>query len=171
MTNQEPHKTLCIVLLSSLIAYAAVAMILAPSLISVIAQREDATFVLIQNVFFFIILFLLFLLPASYVYWRYRIDVRVLGPEPAAAEPGDQLILTVATGFPSHTSPKGALVEAFLGPLSVATEKLEGSPTKLTLTIPELQPGYHKVTIRVTKMGCFSGTSDYELLIAPQQSA
>lgn len=170
MSNQEPHKTLCIVLFTSIILYAAVTIILAPSLISVIAQREDATFILIQNVFFFILLFLVFLLPASYVYWRYRIDVRVLGPEPAAAEPGDQLTLTIVTGFPSHTSSKGALVEAFLRSLSVATQKLEGSPTQLTLTVPELQPGYHKIKIRVTKIGCFSGASDYELLVTPHQS-
>jgi hypothetical protein len=169
MTDEAPQKTLCIVLLTSIIVYAAVIIALAPALFSVIVTRDDAATILMQNVFFFVLLFLIFLLPASYVYWRYRIDVRILGPEPAAAEPGDQITLTIAIGFPSHTSSKGALVEASLGSLSVATQKLESSPTQLTLTVPELQPGYHKIIVRVTKIGCFSGSGSYELLIAPNQ--
>jgi len=167
MTNEEPGKTLFIVLFFSMILYAAIAIILVPTLIPFIAEREAASFVIIQNAFFFILLFLIFLLPASYVYWRNRIDVRVLGPELALAEPGDQLALTITTSFPSHISSKGALVEAFVKSLSVVTEKLEGSPTNLSIAVPELPPGYYKIIVRVTKMGCFSGSGSYELLITP----
>ena len=116
-------------------------------------------------------LLLLFLLPSSFIYWRHRIDVKVLGPEPAAAEPGDEITLTVAVGFPGEVSPKGAVLEAFFGDLVVAIQKIEGSPLDLSLQIPDINPGYHRITIRVSQDGFFSATNAYELLIVPGEAS
>lgn len=120
-----------------------------------------------QGVLIYFFLFLLFLLPSSYVYWSHRIEVKVLGSEPSAAEPGDELDLTVVIGLPGRASPKGAVLEAFLGELNIAARKVEGNPTQLRIHIPDVSPGYHKVFVRVLQEGYFTGSSSYELLIAP----
>jgi hypothetical protein len=124
----------------------------------------------LQGAFVYLILLLVFLLPASYVYWNYRIDVKVLGPELAAAEPGEELQLTVAVGLPGSAHPKHAVLEAFLGNLNILTQKLESSPTELSLRIPDVLPGYRKIIIQVTQEGYFKGTSSYELLIVTGES-
>lgn len=113
-----------------------------------------------------VLLLLVFLLPTSYIYWQNHIDVRLIGPEPAVAEPGEKLTLTVVTGLPKNAPLKGVLLEVFFGSQTVTVEKIEVSPYELTLDIPHLRPGYHKVAVRARKLGYFDGTSDYELLIA-----
>ncbi len=126
-------------------------------------------FILIQAFFSLVVLVLLllvFLLPASYIYWQNHIDVRVIGPDPAVAEPGEKLTLTVVTGLPKNAPLKGVLLEVFFGSQTIAVEKIERSPYELILVTPDLRPGYHKVTVRARKLGYFDGTSDYELLVA-----
>ncbi len=166
MTERNPRSTLTIVLCGSLIVYISLAIILLPFIAPTIIIRGDLIIAVLQGAFVYLILLLIFLLPSSYVYWSHRIDVKVLGPEPAAAEPGDEIKLTVAIGFPGNGPPKNALLEAFLGNLNITTQKLQSSPTELGLRIPEVSPGYHKITIQVTHEGYFKGTSSYELLIA-----
>ncbi|MFW9830556.1 MAG: hypothetical protein ACFFD8_02140 [Candidatus Thorarchaeota archaeon] len=144
-----------------------VAILIFPVISPAIIFRDDLIIAVLQSALIYFFLLLLFLLPTSYVYWRYRIDVKVLGPEPAAAEPGDDIDLTVAVGIPQNASLKGALLEAFIGNLNIATQKLEASPTHLRVTIPALSPGYHKITVKVTKEGYFQSSNAYELLIAP----
>jgi hypothetical protein len=146
--------------------YAAVAILLLPFITPTIIIREDLIIAVLQGVLVYLVLFLVFLLPASYVYWNHRIDVKVLGPELSAAEPGEELKLTVAVGFPRNEPLKNAVLEAFLGTLNVATQKLESSPTELNLRIPDISAGYHTITIQVTRDGYFKGTGSYELLIA-----
>ena len=173
MTDRNPRSTFTIVLCGSLVVYIAVAIILLPFIAPTIVIREDLILAVLQGAFVYLILLLVFLLPTSYVYWNHRIDVKVLGPEIAAAEPGEELQLTVAVGFPGNTHPKHAVLEAFLGNLNVSTQKLESSPTELSLRIPDVNPGYHTVTIQVTQDGYFKGTSTYELLIVtgePEQT-
>jgi hypothetical protein len=113
-----------------------------------------------------VLLLLVFLLPASYIYWQNRIDVQLIGPEPAVAEPGEKIKLTVVTGLPKNAPLKGVLLEVFLGPRTYTVEKIDTSPFELTVDIPVIRPGYHKVSVRAKKLGYFDGTSDYELLIA-----
>jgi hypothetical protein len=155
------------VLCGSLVVYGAVAILLLPFIAPSIVVRDDLIIAVLQGALVYLVLFLLFLLPASYVYWSHRIDVKVLGPELAAAEPGEELKLTVAVGFPKNEPPKNAVLEAFLGNLNIATQKLEISPTELQLRIPDVSSGYHTITIQVTRDGYFKGTGSYELLIAP----
>jgi len=173
VTDRNPRSTFTIVLCGSLVVYIAVAIILLPFITPTIVFREDLILAVLQGALVYLILLLIFLLPASYVYWNHRIDVKVLGPEIAAAEPGEELHLTVAVGFPGNAHPKHAVLEAFLGNLNVSTQKLESSPTELSLRIPDVHPGYHTVTIQVTQEGYFKGTSTYELLIVtgePEQT-
>jgi hypothetical protein len=118
-----------------------------------------------------VVLLLIFLLPASYIYWQNHIDVRVIGPEPAVAEPGENLTLTVVTGLPKNAPLKGVLLEVRLGSQIVAVEKIEVSPFELTMEVPLLRPGYHRVGVRARKLGYFDGTSDYELLVAQGEVA
>jgi hypothetical protein len=73
-------------------------------------------------------------------------------------------------GFPKREPPKNAVLEAFLGSLSITTQKLESSPTELHLRIPDISSGYHTITIQVTRDGYFKGTGSYELLIATSDS-
>ncbi len=113
-----------------------------------------------------VVLLLVFLLPASYVYWQNHIDVRLIGPEPAVAEPGEELALTVVTGLPKGAPLKGVLLEVYFGSQTIAVKKIESSPFELTLEVPHLRPGYHKVNVRARKLGYFDGNSDYELLVA-----
>jgi hypothetical protein len=167
VTPDNPRNLLLTVLCGSLIVYAAVAIILIPVLSPLILVREDLMVAMFQGALVYVILFLLFLLPTSYVYWRHRIDVKVLGPDPAAAEPEDDINLTVAIGFPRDVSPKGAILEAFLGDIVIAAQKVESSPTQLPFKVPDMPPGYYKVVVRVSQEGYFSGSSSYELLIAP----
>ncbi len=166
MTDRNPRSTLTIVLCGSLIVYVAVAIILLPFIAPTIIIRDDLIVAVLQGAFAYLVLLLVFLLPASYVYWSHRIDVKVLDPELAAAEPGEDIKLTVAVGFPGNEPPKNAVLEAFLGNLNITTQKLESSPTELHLRIPVVSPGYHTITIQVTQEGYFKGTSSYELLIA-----
>lgn len=166
VTDRNPRSTLTIVLFGSLVVYIAVAIILLPFIVPTIITRDDLSIAVLQGILVYLILLLLFLLPASYVYWNHRIEVKVLAPELEAAEPGEELKLTVAVGFPGDEIPKGAVLEAFLGSLNVSTQKLESSPTELHLRIPEISSGYHKITILVTQQGYFQGRSSYELLIA-----
>ncbi|MFX0169130.1 MAG: hypothetical protein ACFE89_07170 [Candidatus Hodarchaeota archaeon] len=167
MSAENPRTTLCIVLFASLLVYTMIAMLLLPLITPLIITREDAMTAIFQSSLMYFFLFLVFLLPSSFVYWRHRIDVKVLGPEPAAVEPGDEITLTVAVGLPGDTSPKGAVLEAFLGELIIATQKVERSPVYLSLQVPEITPGYHKVIVRVSQEGYFSASNAYELLIAP----
>ena len=167
MTNDTPRNLLLVVLCGSLIVYAAIAILLIPVLTPLIVVREDLITALFQGALVYTFLFLLFLLPSSFIYWRYRIDVKVIGPEPAAAEPEDEITLTVVIGLPGNASPKGAVLEAFLGDLVIATQKVEVSPTQLPLKVPDITPGYHNFVVKVSQLGYFSGSSSYELLIAP----
>lgn len=167
MTNDNPRNLLLVVLCGSLIVYTAIAILLIPVLTPLIVIREDLIIAIFQGALVYTFLFLLFLLPSSFVYWRYRIDVKVLGPEPAAAEPEEEITLTVVVGLPGDTSPKGAILEAFLGDLIIAAQKVEASPTQLPLKVPDISPGYHKIVVKVSQVGYFSASSSYELLIAP----
>ena len=167
MTDRNPRSTLTIVLCGSIIVYVAVAIIILPFIAPAIIIRGDLIIAILQGVFVYLILFLVFLLPASYVYWSHRIEVKVLGPELAVAEPGENLKLTVVVGFPRNEHPKSAVLEAFLDNLNIATQKLESSPTELSLQIPEVAPGYHTISIQITQEGYFNGRHSYELLIAP----
>lgn len=166
VTDRNPRSTLTVVLCGSLIVYGAVAILLLPFLAPTIIGREDIIIAVLQGALVYLVLFLLFLLPASYVYWSHRIDVKVLGPDLGVAEPGEELKLTVAVGFPRNEPPKNAVLEGFLGNLNIATQKLESSPTELHLRIPDVSPGYHTITIQVTREGYFKGTGSYEILIA-----
>lgn len=167
MTNDNPRNLLLVVFCGSLIVYIAIAILLIPVLTPLIVAREDLITALFQGALVYTFLFLLFLLPSSFIYWRYRIDVKVIGPEPAAAEPEDEITLTVVIGLPGNASPKGAVLEAFLGDLVVAAQKVEASPTQLPLKVPDILPGYHNFEVKVSQLGYFSGSSSYELLIAP----
>ena len=167
MTDRNPRTTLSIVLCGSLLVYMMVAVLILPFISPAIIVREDFMIAIIQGALVYLFLLLLFLLPASFVYWRYRIDVKVIGPEPAAAEPEDEITLTVVIGLPGNASPKGAVLEAFLGDLVIATQKVEVSPTQLPLKVPDITPGYHNFVVKVSQLGYFSGSSSYELLIAP----
>ena len=167
MSSENPRKTLSIVLFSSLIVYGMISILILPILTPIIVTREDLVNVFFQVSLIYVFLLLLFLLPSSFVYWRHRIDVKVIGPEPAVAEPSDEVSLTVVVGFPGEATPKGAVLEAFLGDLVVATQKIEESPVNLVLQIPEINPGYHKIIVRVSREGYFTATNAYELLIAP----
>lgn len=167
MTNDNPRNLLLVVFCGSLIVYIAIAILLIPVLTPLIVVREDLITALFQGALVYTFLFLLFLLPSSFIYWRYRIDVKVIGPEPAAAEPEDEITLTVVIGLPGNASPKGAVLEAFLGDLVVAAQKVEASPTQLPLKVPDILPGYHNFEVKVSQLGYFSGSSSYELLIAP----
>jgi len=167
MSSENPRRTLSIVLFSSLVVYGMLSILILPVVSPIIVTRNDLPNALFQVSLVYVFLLLLFLLPSSFVYWRHRIDVKVLGPEPAAAEPGDEIALTVVVGFPGEVSPKGAVLEAFLSDLAVATQKIESSPVNLVLQLPEINPGYHKITIRVSQDGYFTATNAYELLIAP----
>ena len=167
MLRENPRTTLGIVLISSLLVYGMIALLILPLITPQFVTRDDLITVLLQVSLIYFFMLLVFLLPSSVVYWRHRIDVKILGPEPAAAEPGDEITLTVAVGLPGEVSPKGAVLEAFFGDLVVATQKIEQSPVNLSLRIPEVAPGYRKITVRVTQDGYFSATNAYELLIAP----
>jgi hypothetical protein len=167
MPRENPRTTLIIVLISSLLVYGMVAVLILPLITPIIITREDLVPALFQVSLIYFFLFLVFLLPTSLVYWRHRIDVKIIGPEPAAAEPGDEITLTVAVGLPGESPPKGAVLEAFFGDLVVATQKVEEGPVNLSLKIPEIDYGYHKITVRITRDGYFSATNAYELLIAP----
>lgn len=167
MTSDNPRNLLLVVLCGSLIVYVAITFLLIPVLTPLIVVREDLMIALFQGALVYTFLFLLFLLPSSFVYWRYRIDVKVIGPEPAAAEPEDEITLTVVIGLPGNASPKGAVLEAFLGDLVIAAQKVEASPTQLSLKVPDISPGYHNFEVKVSQLGYFSGSSSYELLIAP----
>ncbi|MDO8123057.1 MAG: hypothetical protein Q6364_01605 [Candidatus Hermodarchaeota archaeon] len=167
MTNDNPRNLLLVVFCGSLIVYAAIAILLIPVLTPLLVVQENLITALFQGALVYTFLFLLFLLPSSFIYWRYRIDVKVIGPEPAAAEPDDEINLTVVIGLPGNASPKGAVLEAFLGDLVVAAQKVEASPTQLPLKVPDITPGYHKFEVKVSQLGYFSGSSSYELLIAP----
>jgi hypothetical protein len=103
------------------------------------------------------------------VYWSHRIDVKVLGPKLAAAEPGEELKLTVVVGLPRNETLKGALIEAFFDNLNIYTQKLVSSPSEVPLQIPEVSSGYHTITIQVTQEGYFKGTNSYELLVATSE--
>jgi hypothetical protein len=170
VTDRNPRSTFTIVLCGSLAVYIAIAIILLPFIAPTIVVREDLILAVLQGAFVYLILFLLFLLPASYVYWNHRIDVKVLGPEIAAAEPGEELRLTIVVGLPRGAHLKHAVLEAFLGSLNVSTQKVESSPTELSLQIPDVRPGYHTITIQVSQDGYFKGSSSYELLIATGES-
>ncbi len=162
MSSSNPQAKLGVILCCSLSVYAILVFIFLP------------LFTILHAFFGIIVLLLLlliFLLPASYIYWQNHIDVRVIGPEPAVAEPGEKLTLTVVTGLPKNAPLKGVLLEVFFGSKTIAVEKLEISPFELILDIPNLRPGYHKVTVRARKLGYFDGTSDYELLIAQGEVA
>jgi hypothetical protein len=167
VTNDNPRNLLLVVFCGSLIVYTAIAILLLPVLTPLIVVREDLITALFQGALVYTFLFLLFLLPSSFIYWRYRIDVKVIGPEPAAAEPEDEITLTVVIGLPGNASPKGAVLEAFLGDLVIAAQKVEESPTQLPLKVPDITPGYHNFEVKVSQLGYFSGSSSYELLIAP----
>lgn len=167
MTTENPRNLLLVVFSGSLIVYVAITILLIPVLTPLIVVREDLMIALFQGALVYTFLFLLFLLPSSFVYWRYRIDVKVIGPEPAAAEPEDEINLTVVIGLPGNASPKGAVLEAFLGDLVIAAQKVEASPTQLPLKVPDITPGYHNFEVKVSQLGYFSGSSSYELLIAP----
>ncbi len=167
MTNDNPRNLLLVVFCGSLIVYAAIAILLIPVLTPLLVVQENLITALFQGALVYTFLFLFFLLPSSFIYWRYRIDVKVIGPEPAAAEPDDEINLTVVIGLPGNASPKGAVLEAFLGDLVVAAQKVEASPTQLPLKVPDITPGYHKFEVKVSQLGYFSGSSSYELLIAP----
>lgn len=169
MVTENPRNTLIIVFCGSMAVYTAIAVLLLPFLMTLFIQQGDVVISLFQVGLGYLVLFLVLLLPSSYVYWRHRVDVKVLGPEPAVAEPGDEITLMVAIGFPDQASPKGAVLEAFIGNFNVATEKVEGSPTQLNLRVPEINPGYHKISTRVSQEGYFTSTSDYELLIIPPE--
>jgi hypothetical protein len=151
-----------------LVLFVAVASSLAPLFVAVDGQGGGFELALVQLALPLFLLFLVFLLPSSYVYWHYRIHVTVIGPQPGTAEPGDQISLTVAAAFPGAISSKGAVLEASLGDLAVATEKLEGSPTQLTLAVPDLPPGYYILGVQVSRLGCFTGNGSFELLITPR---
>ena len=166
MTNDNPRNLLLVVFCGSLIVYAAIAILLIPVLTPLLVVQENLITALFQGALVYTFLFLFFLLPSSFIYWRYRIDVKVIGPEPAAAEPDDEINLTVVIGLPGNASPKGAVLEAFLGDLVVAAQKVEASPTQLPLKVPDITPGYHKFEVKVSQLGYFSGSSSYELLIA-----
>jgi hypothetical protein len=170
VTDRNPRSTFTIVLCGSLAVYIALAIVLLPFIAPTIVIREDLILAVLQGAFVYLILLLVFLLPASYVYWNHRIDVKVLGPELAAAEPGEDLQLTVAVGLPGSAHPKHAVLEAFLGNLNILTQKLESSPTVLSLRIPDVTPGYHNITIQVTQQGYFKGMGSYEILIATGES-
>jgi hypothetical protein len=167
VTNDNPRNLLLVVFCGSLIVYVAIAILLIPVLTPLIVVREDLITALFQGALVYTFLFLFFLLPSSFIYWRYRIDVKVIGPEPAAAEPEDEITLTVVIGLPGNASPKGAVLEAFLGDLVIAAQKVEASPTQLPLKVPDIPPGYHNFEVKVSQLGYFSGSSSYELLIAP----
>jgi len=167
VTNDNPRNLLLVVFCGSLIVYAAIAILLIPVLTPLLVVQENLITALFQGALVYTFLFLFFLLPSSFIYWRYRIDVKVIGPEPAAAEPDDEINLTVVIGLPGNASPKGAVLEAFLGDLVVAAQKVEASPTQLPLKVPDITPGYHKFEVKVSQLGYFSGSSSYELLIAP----
>lgn len=171
MTNRNPRTTLSIVLCGSLMVYVMVAILILPFISPAIIFREDLIIAVLQGALVYFFLFLIFLLPASFIYWRHRIEVKVLGPDPAAAEPGEDIGLTVVVGLPRNESPKGAVLETFLGDLNITTQKLEESPTQLQVIIPDVSPGYHKITVQVTKDGYFKGSSSYELLIAPGEAS
>lgn len=167
MTVRTPVATLGLVLCTSLVLYAAFGATLVSVFVPVTSQPGGLELALVQLALPLFLLLLVFLLPSSYVYWHHRIHVTVIGSEPEAAEPGDQISLTVAAAFPGAMPIKGAVIEASLGGVAVATEKLEGSPTQLTLAVPNLRPGYYTLDVQVTRLGCFTGKSSYELLIAP----
>jgi hypothetical protein len=167
MAVRNPGATLGVVLLPSLVLFVALVVTIVPLLVAVDERGGGLQLALAQLALPLFLLFLVFLLPSSYVYWQYRIHVTVIGPQPGTAEPGDEISLTIATAFPGVMSSKGAILEASLGNLAVATEKLEASPTKLTLTVPDLPPGYYTLRIQVTRLGCFTGNGSYELLITP----
>jgi len=166
VTNDNPRNLLLVVFCGSLIVYAAIAILLIPVLTPLLVVQENLITALFQGALVYTFLFLFFLLPSSFIYWRYRIDVKVIGPEPAAAEPDDEINLTVVIGLPGNASPKGAVLEAFLGDLVVAAQKVEASPTQLPLKVPDITPGYHTFEVKVSQLGYFSGSSSYELLIA-----
>lgn len=169
VTDRNPRSTLTIVLCGSLIVYVAVAIIILPFIAPSIIVREDLIIAILQGALVYLVLFLVFLLPASYVYWSYRIDVKILGPKLAGAEPGEELKLTVVVGFPRNAPPKGALIEAFFGKLNIYAQKLESSPTEVQIQIPDVSSGYHTITIQVTQEGYFKGTNSYELLVATSE--
>lgn len=162
VNSSNPHGKLGLVLCCSLTLYAMVVFIFVSSFTAMLAYFSVVALVL---------LLLIFLLPSSYIYWSNHIDVHVIGPEPAVAEPGEKLTITVVTGLPRNAPLKGVLLEVFLGSQTIAVEKLETSPFELILDVPKLRPGYHKVTARARKLGYFDGTSDYELLIAQGEAA
>jgi len=166
VTDSNPRSTLTLVICGSLIVYGAVAVLLLPFIAPTIVVRDDLIIAILQGALVYLVLFLLFLLPASYVYWSHRIDVKVLGPELRVAEPGEELKLTVVVGFPKNEIPENAVLEAFLGNLNITIQKIESSPTELHLRIPNVSSGYHNITIQVTRDGYFTGTGSYELLIA-----
>jgi len=167
MTVRNPVATLGVVLCTSLVIYVAVGATLVSVLVPVTSQPSGLELVLAQLALPLFLLLLVFLLPSSYLYWHNRIHVSVIGSQPDAAEPGDQISLTVAAAFPGATPVKGAVLEASLGGVEIATEKLESSPTQLCLAVPNLRPGYYKLDVQVTRLGCFAGKSSYELLITP----
>jgi hypothetical protein len=167
MTVRNPVATLGVVLCTSLVIYVAVGATLVSVFVPVTSQPSGLELALVQLALPLFLLLLIFLLPSSYVYWHNRIHVSVIGSQPDAAEPGDQISLTVAAAFPGATPAKGAVLEASLGGVEVAVEKLEGSPTQLSLAVPNLRPGYYTLDVQVTHLGCFAGKSSYELLVTP----
>lgn len=167
MTTRNPEATLGVVLCTSLVLYVALGASLISVVAPVIGGSSGLELALIQLAVPLFLLLLAFLLPSSYVYWHNRIRVTVIGSEPDVAEPGDQISLTVATGFPGAMAAKGAVLEASLGGIALATEKLEGSPTQLTLVVPNVHPGYYTLDVEVTHLGCFAGKGAYELLVTP----
>jgi hypothetical protein len=164
MPYENPRAALGIVLCSSLIVYVVVAAILFPFLI----HGGSIDTILGQTILANVLLLLLFLLPASYIYWHHRIQVKLLIPTPAAVEPGEIVTVKVVTGFPGEEPIKGATLEAFFGSYVIATDKLEGSPFDLEITVPPLRPGYHKISVKVSKAGLFAGTSYEEILVTPR---
>jgi len=171
MTVRNPVATLGVVLCTSLVLYGTLCATLISVFVPVTSQPSGLELALAQLALPLFLLFLVFLLPSSYVYWHNRIHVSVIGSQPDAAEPGDQISLTFATAFPGATPVKGAVLEASLGGIEVATEKLEGSPAQLSLAVPNLRPGYYTLDVQVTRLGCFTGKSSYELLITPPSGA
>jgi hypothetical protein len=171
MTGRNPAATLGLVLCTSLVLYAALGATLLSIVVPATSPPGAFELALVQLAFPLSLLFLAFLLPSSYVYWHNRIQVSVLGSESEAVEPGEQITLTVAAAFPGALPAKGAILEASLEGVAVVTEKLEGSPTQLALAVPNLPPGYYTLDVQVTQLGCFTGKSSYELLIAPSSEA
>ncbi len=166
MSFDNPRSALGIILCSSLIVYVVVAAILFP----ILTQGVSVDIILGQTILANVLLLLIFLLPASYVYWQHRIQVKVLIPTPTAVEPGETVTVKVVTGFPGKQPVKGATLEAFFGSYVIAADKLEGSPFDLEITVPPLTPGYHKMSVKVSKDGLFAGTSYEEILVMPPES-